>query len=319
MSSQFGDDYDEEMADEHVFGDDDDEGIDYEDDPEINEIVAQYIDTQRNNTYCKLQINNIIEVLNDIENVDWDAHPSPIVDWNELVKEMLTCNTAWEVKLTDMYVRVMRQRFVQHPQGDDAFAVLLQGEDDVLTAYEQEALAMFDAQPWTAQFNIYKQNFFESVRDSNTEVQDKILKGSANIRLPFTTMRFAYIQLMQHVFDVPTIDDFGNMQYQKFQDPSGVQILLQQDLDWIDLLNHAGECVLYEVDDVLHPEHHELPHLFHDMTRFYGYIHNKLQAGDRAVTPETQPMVVETDEPFQSQHLRINYLLRQLKQMCHLE
>ena len=297
MSSQFGDDYDEE----------------------IEEIVAQYIVAQRNNIYCEHQIKNIIEVLNDIENVDWDDHPSTIVDWNFLEQKMLTCNAKWEAKLTDMYVRVMRQRLVQFPHQDYAVAVLLQGEDDVLMAYEQEALAMFDTEPWTAQFNTYKLEFFESVRDSNAQVQDKILKGRAHIRISFTTMRFAYIKLMQHVFDVPTIDNFGNMQYQKFEDPSGVQLLLQQDLDWIELLKHAGECVLYEVDDVLHPEHHELPHLFHDMTRFYGYIHNKLQAGDRSVTPETQPMVVETDEPFQSQHLRINYLLRQLKQMCHLE
>jgi len=121
---------------------------------------------------------------------------------------------------------------------------------------------------------------------------------------------------MQHVFDVPTIDDFGKMQYKKFEDPSGVQLLLQQDDNWMGLLKHAGECVLYEVDDVLHPQDHELPYLFHEMNHFYGYILEKLQESDRVVTPETQPMDVES---VQSQRLQINSLLDQLKRMCHLE
>jgi len=99
--------------------------------------------------------------------------------------------------------------------------------------------------------------------------------------------------------------------------------MLQNDAAFDEMLKLAGVCVLWELDDMLQPEHAEVPFLFHEMMNYYHTIMTKLSP----VTPETQEMVQEQVDDTQDQvhdmsdsassHLQMTSLLHQLQHMCH--
>jgi hypothetical protein len=208
----------------------------------------------------------------------------------------------------NIYEESRQNILVEHPVQDGhtrseehfALARLIRQQPD-LTAHELEALAMFRHEEWTGQFMVFLDNFYESVDDLNEKVQERISAEQTWAHLNYTNIKFRYIQLLQHVFDVPSIDDFGHMQYKKNDDPSRIQMLLQEDEAFINLMNIAGEHVLWLDGDFMDTSDYALPHLFHEMDKFYNDILDRLTESDREPTPETQPMYIESSIPQDTQ------------------
>jgi len=276
-------------------------------DQEIDQIVRKYqSDCRSDSAHCVDQIRKILAVLEYIETVDWDNDP-PDVDFNVLLPNMRTWFYGWLLRLVTIYeqsrhnILVANPLNVHHPSADDfVLARLIQPEID-LTSHELEAFAMFRQEEWTGQFMMYLDEFFLSVQNLIAQVKQRTDAGDTWAHLNYTDLKFKYIQLLQHVFDVPSVDDRGDMAYRNIDDPSRMQMLLQEDENFINLLNIAGEYVLWLDDDFMDPSSHELPHLFHEMNQFYNDILDRLTESDREPTPETQPMQIERSIPQDTQ------------------
>jgi hypothetical protein len=148
-------------------------------------------------------------------------------------------------------------------------------------------------------------------------------------------MQFAYMKLLQHVYDVPTINDGGDMQYTALEDASNVRMNLQNDMVVIQLLIDSGQHVLWLDEDALNRQIYELPALFHEMGHFYTYIDKKLKETefanedaaqnaleiDREESPDTQSMPDDDESPHghrrrgDGQRAQMYSLLRQLQQI----
>lgn len=282
--------------------------------------------------YRSSQVELILGVIQEIDNVEHDQE-NPAVDlkdFENLLQILRTWSTEWEQQLEQQYTRLQNVRLVTFPNPDDtAVARRLPPEHD-LTCHEEEAFAKFKQEEWTAQFITYGRQFYDSVelfyRHFKDRTDDQVRKGRKRSRLSYTDMQLTYVQLLQHAFDVPTIDDFNKMHYRNFDDPSRIRLTLQADERWLDLLRHAGECVLWAVDDVLAPSYRELPDVFHDMNKFYTDIHARLNptafpsdaagsspdADQQHSQEDTQPM--DYPDPH-SQDAQVTALLQQLQQL----
>lgn len=250
-------------------------------DQKIDKIVKEYEEaTQRGKEHFIHQTESILLVLEAIESVEWDKTS---VDWNNLVRQMRDWCRKWELRLTKMYEEHLRTRLAQHPEqaeySDDAryaVATLMEPQVDLIS-HEDAAFAMFGAEQWTAKFITYTKEFIEALELFRTHLRNRIEKGRQHATISYTSMQFTYLQLLQHLYDVPTINDAGKMQYEVCDDPSMMQQKLQEDEGFKNILKYAGQCVLWHVDDVMNPEYIDLPDLFYDMIHFYDYIKKKLQ------------------------------------------
>ena len=204
------------------------------------------------NAYMLDQVVKILDILSDIDTMNWQQQLSET--WTQLMQSMQHWSAAWDRRLQSQ-------------------------------AIKQE--------PWTAQFITYTTALHDSVQTFERRlrrlIHDQQTKGRTRGRLAYTDMQLAYLRLLQHVHDVPTIDDAQHMHYQPPDDPSGIQAMLQQDEAFTRLLRAAGAAVLWAQDDMLAPTHAELPPLFDEMLDLYAHIEHELR-GSPPATPETQEM-----------------------------
>jgi hypothetical protein len=247
----------------------------------IEEAIFQKYQVAGTEEYCKEQINKIIAVIDHIQNVDWnDAPNAPNVDLDQLASDIRKCFFQW-----------------------------VDAREEHLPSLRQER--------WTNQFVLYTDKLLESVDLINTQLQAKQATASTQAYLKYETTKNNYMHWLQHIFDVPTIDD-KSMQYNKKDDPSGVQMSLQQDPDFINILYIAGLYILWLDEDYFNPSTHMLPALFNDMHEFYHAILDKLsESASRESTPETQPMSSEQSiEASSLQEAKFNQGL-QIKSWLH--
>ena len=252
------------------------------------------------NAYMLDQVGKILDILSDIDKMNWQQERS--VDWTQLLQSMQRWSAAWVRQLPS-------------------------------PAIQQE--------PWTAQFITYTTALHDSVQTFERRlrriIHDQQTHGRTRGRLAYTDMQLAYLRLLQHVHDVPTIDDAQHMHYQPPDDPSGIQAMLQQDETFTSLLRAAAKAVLWALDDMLDPTEAELPPLFYEMLDLYSHIEHELQESPPA-TPETQEMPAgpphhhqhhedhhdhHDDQPHQQQSAALaptatstTRLLRQLQRVC---
>ena len=187
-------------------------------DARIDRIVARYQKPARTKAFPISQINGILAVLQYIGNRDEEE-----------------LGTDWDLLLETM-------------RADYTVATPFK-EDDDLTCYEPLAFEKFQNEPWTAHFVTYARDFYIAVQNFNVNLQEKReqrrTKGRKRGYMSYVDMQQTYIRLLQHVFDVPTLDDRNRMGYEPLKDPSGVQPLLQTDEQWQHLLNLAGSVVMW--------------------------------------------------------------------------
>jgi hypothetical protein len=149
------------------------------------------------------------------------------------------------------------------------------------------------------------------------QAQEKKDAGKQNAHLKYETMKENYMHWLQHIFDVPTIDDH-DMRYNKKDHASSVQMLLQQDTEFNKILNDAGVKILWLDENYFDQSFHALPALFNDMHEFYHAILENLSESDsRESTPETQPMSIEQSiEPSSHEDQNFTQAL-QMKSWLH--
>ena len=272
----------------------------------FDRIVEKYAAECVGEGYRCSQVELILRVIQAIENGDHESGTPNVElqDFETLLTIMRTWSTEWEHHLVQQYERLQNARLVEFPSPKDiAVGRHIPPEHD-LTSYEQQAFAKFKQEEWTAQFVTYGRQFYDSVerfyRHFKDRTDDQQRRGRKRSRLSYTDMQLTYVRLLQHAFDVPTIDDFNKMHYRKFEDESRIQLTLQADERWLHLLHHAGECVLWAVDDVLAPSFCELPDIFHDMNKFYTDIHHRLNP---AAHPASLPPDADgSSSDFDEQH-----------------
>ena len=246
----------------------------------IDRVVARYEAGGRPKAFRISQIAGIRGVLEGIHDCEEDELGG--ADWELLLATMRAWREAWEAQLVDKYVGLRRQaRAVRFPGTGDVGEAVPEREDGDLACYEAVAFEQFQSEAWTGRFVTCAREFYECVERFNESLQEKLgdkrSKGRRRGRMSYADVQQKYTQLLQHVFDVPTLDDRSRMGYEALPDPSGIQPLLQADGRWQELLGLAGLFVMWAADDELEPSHHELPDLFHDMEHFYGCIAGKLE------------------------------------------
>lgn len=270
-------------------------------DERIDEIVKQYTSaSERGNTYFVSQLAQIKHILHDIESEHFNE-TRPIVHWDVLLQQMRNWNTTWESNLIRMYENLLQTRLVQHP-GDGEYTVGSLTEPNVtaLMTHGSEALATFQTQQWSAEFVKYKADFFTSVERYHAKIEQRKTRGRDYAVIPYQDMQFTYLALLQHVFDVPTINDQNVMQYRIFEDAGMIQQSLQKDHDFIDLLTAAGECVLFLDEDAMNPAFEELPYLFHEMVHYYDYIDKSIRS---KMAMQSHPSVEEFDPDLETDEI----------------
>lgn len=236
------------------------------------------------------QCEKVMHILNYVHAHKWNEEPS--VNWDSLLQRMTAWSAAWNNQLI--------QKATTSPQPDQAFA-------------------RFKQEQWTAQFIRYTDKFYTSLQNFVDRFKGLLAQQQSGRRtrgrVPYTDMQQDYLRLLQHVHDVPTLDDRQCMHYQKLDDPSNIQEMLQNDDSFTQMMRLAGVSVLWELDNMLDPVDADLPFLFNEMMVFYDAIIQKLTP----VTPETQEMHVgpQTHGSPGSQLLQMTSLLHQLRHMCH--
>jgi hypothetical protein len=291
-------------------------------DQRIDAVVEEYrSDAPQDNKYLVTQVEKIQGILSQIQEHKWDHEPS--VEWDKLLECMVAWSKAWDSKLLNMDAT----QPVEDLDGTVRHVVVIPRQPP------EDVLARFRLEQWTEQFIRYADRFYDSVQNFFHRLQhlteQQRSRGRKRGRLSYTDMQQNYLQLLQYVYDVPAIDDRQRMHYQKkHEDPSDIQALVQDDDAFTEILELAGVCVLWALDDMLDPEAADLPPLFDD--DYYDRIFQKL----RPVTPETQEMHVQVDETHDevdgihdevdeipesplSPQLQMTSLLHQLQHMCH--
>jgi hypothetical protein len=250
-------------------------------DERIDQVIAKYRETKRGRAHWIGQLAHMRTLLDGLGSVNWnDPNVSNDLHWHELLKQMRDWNMTWKVGLVQKYEELKMRRVAQDATGNVSIGVLTESGPD-LTSHEEEAFAMFagGAHKWNADFMRHTQRFYQAVELYARTLQRKMDAGCQHAIIRYGNMQFTYIKLLQHVFDVPTIDDFDAMDYEAREDPFLLQMGLQQDAGFIDLLVAAGEYVLWLDEDAMNQTTHYLPDLFHDMVSFYDYIHARLVNG----------------------------------------
>jgi hypothetical protein len=250
----------------------------------IDQVIAKYRETKRGSAHWLDQIAQVRALLEGLGSVDWDEPGvSNVLQWPELLRQMRDWNMAWRMGLVEKYEGMKHQRVVQDVTGNVNIGLLTDARPDLMSR-EEEAFAMFagGAHKWNADFMRHTQKFYQAVELYARTLQRKMDEGRQHAIIRYGNMQFTYITLLQHVFDVPTIDDLDAMEYEAGEDPFLLQMGLQQDGTFIDLLVAAGEHVLWLDEDAMNQTTHYLPDLFHDMVSFYDYIHARLVDGGEA-------------------------------------
>jgi hypothetical protein len=253
----------------------------------MDQVIAKYTETKRGKRHWIEQVTHMRTVLSGLESLDWDD-PGVVGElaWPALLGllgKMRGWNMAWRAGLVAKYEQLQHRRVVQDPTGDVNIGVLTGGPPDLLSR-EEQALAHFagGAHKWNADFMRHTQTFYQAVELYARTLERKYDEGRQHAIIKYGNMQFTYIKLLQHVFDVPTIDDRDAMGYEAGKDPCLLQLGLQHDVVFIDLLLAAGEHVLWLDEDAMNQTTHYLPNLFHDMVSFYDYIHASLMVGYHA-------------------------------------
>jgi hypothetical protein len=253
----------------------------------MDQVIAKYMETKCGRRHWIEQVTHMRTVLSGLESVDWeDPGVLAEVAWPALLglmEDMRAWNLAWRAGLVAKYERLKHQRVVQDASGGVSIG-LLTGEQPDLRAREEQAFAHFvgDAHKWNADLMRHTQTFYQAVELYARTLEQKYVEGRQHAIIKYGNMQFTYIKLLQHVFDVPTIDDRDAMEYEAGKDPCLLQMSLQRDVTFIDLLLAAGEHVLWLDEDAMNQTTHYLPNLFHDMVSFYDYIHASLVHGYHA-------------------------------------
>jgi hypothetical protein len=175
-------------------------------------------------------------------------------------------------------------------------------------------LPTFSQEQQTQPFVGHTQELLDLVEDFNTTAEEKKDAGQADAYFDYTRMKLKYMQWLQNIFDVPSIDDHG-MRYNKKDNASSVQMLLQEDTEFNKILKKVGVKILWLDENYFEQSFHALPALFNDMHVFYHAILDKL-SGSRESTPETQPMSIEEsslEDPKFAQRLQMKSWLHQLE------
>jgi len=179
----------------------------------------------------------------------------------------------------------------------------------------ERRLPTFSQEQRTQPFVQHTQELLHFVEDLITTAQEKQNAGQAYAYLDYKHMKVKYMQWLQHIFDVPTIDDH-DMRYNKKDHASSVQMLLQEDTEFNEILKEVGVKILWLDENYFNQSFHALPALFNDMHVFYHAILDKLSES-RESTPETQPMSIEESiEPSSLQHAKSTQEL-QMKSWLH--
>ena len=247
---------------------------------DINNIVQQYqVKVAGTEEYCREQLTKIIAVIDHIKKVDVEALPK--VDLNHVVSNIHEWCREWT------------------------------------NARGKDLPTIWQAQ-WTQQFVQHMENLLESVELFINKSKAKQDAGKTNARFDYDDMKLKYMQWLQFIFDVPSLDDH-NMQYNKKDDSAGVQMLVLQDTQFNQILYHAGVNILWLDDNYFDQSFHALPALFGDMDKFYNAILKKLSESDsRESTPETQPREQSIEpssheDPMFTQELQMKAWLHQLQ------